>query len=227
MSGVPRAEGGAEWRAGTDDTGGETAPGGATTRGESKGDTAGETRGGKIAGGILLRDGGGSGSSDHGTRAAQALLEAHGGVWLGLLRLSDEPWRPRSARGGLREEDLQRVTGEGNSSRETSLSDDVSGSGASDGNPEVTMDSQGEPAGGTATMSGDGGSVVGEDEDEAATEMEANNPPGIDRSGQGNGQKGIPVLRRGERHARTLAAPLVRTTPRATPQATQQQIREP
>ena len=81
MSGVPRAEGGAEWRAGTDDTGGETAPGGATTRGESKGDnTAGETRGGKIAGGILLRDGGGSGSSDHGTRAAQALLEAHGGV---------------------------------------------------------------------------------------------------------------------------------------------------
>ena len=190
---MPRAEGGAEWRAGTDDTGGETAPGGATTRGESKGDnTAGETLGGKIAGGILLRDGGGSGSSDHGTRAAQALLEAHGGVWLGLLRLSDEPWRPRSARGGLREEDLQRVTGEGNSSRETSLSDDVSGSGASDGNPEVTMDSQGEPAGGTATMSGDGGSVVGEDEDEAATEMEANNPPGIDRSGQGNNRRGSP-----------------------------------
>ena len=105
MSGVPRAEGGAELRGKRDaeGDGGETAP--ATARGESKGDSGGgggERRGNKIAGGILLRDGGGSGSSDHGTRAAQALLEAHGGVWLGLLRLSDEPWRQRTAR-GLRE----------------------------------------------------------------------------------------------------------------------------
>ena len=89
-------------------------------------------------------------------------------MWLGLLRLSDEPWRPITAR-GLREEDLRRVgSGEGNSSRETSLSDDVSGSG-NDENPEVTMDSQGEPRE-VGTMSGDGGSVVGEDEDEAATD---------------------------------------------------------
>ena len=73
-------------------------------------------------------------------------LEQRGGVWLGHLRLSDEPWRPRAARraGSLpthgRDERLpgRQAHVEGNSSRDTSLSDD--GSGASDGAGEVTFD---------------------------------------------------------------------------------------
>jgi hypothetical protein len=67
-----------------------------------------------------------------GPHDAAATGSGDGNVWHGVLRLSDGPWqKPR----GLRGEDL---LPEGNSSRETSLSDD--GSGASDGNPEVTMD---------------------------------------------------------------------------------------
>ena len=72
-------------------------------------------------------------------------LEQRGGVWLGHLRLSDEPWRPRAARraGSLPTRRDERLAGrrahvEGNSSRDTSLSDD--GSGASDGVAEVTFD---------------------------------------------------------------------------------------
>ena len=72
-------------------------------------------------------------------------LEQRGGVWLGHLRLSDEPWRPRAARraGSLPTRRDERLRGrrahvEGNSSRDTSLSDD--GSGASDGVAEVTFD---------------------------------------------------------------------------------------
>ena len=72
-------------------------------------------------------------------------LEQRGGVWLGHLRVSDEPWRPRAARraGSLPTRRDERLAGrrahvEGNSSRDTSLSDD--GSGASDGVAEVTFD---------------------------------------------------------------------------------------
>lgn len=65
-----------------------------------------------------------------------------GNVWLGILRLSEGPWRPSKQKQlrGLREEDLP--PDGGNSSRDTSFSDDGSGAsdGASDGHPEVTMD---------------------------------------------------------------------------------------
>ena len=114
-------------------------------------------------------------------RLDKAALEASGGVWLGLLRLSDDPWSrggasskdgggkggggrgasgdsrrspPRSPRGA-------RNTGdpsiEGHSSREGSMSDD--GSGASDGgHPEVTMDENVSPgSGGGSGGSGSGG----------------------------------------------------------------------
>ena len=83
------------------------------------------------------KDGAGPSTSSPTEREARQAhdrhLEQHGGVWLGLLRVSDEPWRPRVRRDALRQEEIPI---EGNSSREGSLSDD--GSGASDGNPEVT-----------------------------------------------------------------------------------------
>ena len=169
MSGVPRAEGGAELRGKRDaeGDGGETAP--ATARGESKGDSGGgggERRGNKIAGG----------ASSFATVAARVPATtararrrrcsrrtvACGSAFSGS-RTSRGGREPRgAARGGPEGRD-----GRGKLVPETSLSDDVSGSG-NDENPEVTMDSQGEPA--VGTMSGDGGSVVGEDEDEAATD---------------------------------------------------------
>ena len=89
-----------------------------------------------------------------GRREFDRQLEQRGGVWLGHLRLFDEPWRPVKTRGNQRSNPGGHRTGEdkGRHQRENSdrakyesrgdgvsLSDD--GSGASDGGaPEVTFD---------------------------------------------------------------------------------------
>ena len=134
------------------------------------------------------KDGAGPSTSSPTEREARQArdrqLEQHGGVWLGLLRVSDEPWRPRVRRDALRQEELPV---EGNSSREGSLSDD--GSGATDGNPEVTTfdENTSNASGGgfsptdtaaaqpaasdSGAAGGDGGSVVG-DEPEGSVEVD-------------------------------------------------------
>ena len=114
------------------------------------------------------------------SRGSGSLPFAHGGVWTGVLRLSDPP----------------DPLAEGNSSRDTvSASDD--GSGASDGAPEGgfdenTSDVSGAPnlnphhaglptpaASDSGAPGGDGGSVVGDEEPD--TSVDADTPPPIRR----------------------------------------------
>ena len=90
------------------------------------------------------REGGGGLSRDGPSVAS--VTDGH--VWLGTLRLSGSPWmrgstnisglKNRGRAGGLREEDLRGPDTSNGGSRETSVETD--GSGASDGNPEVTME---------------------------------------------------------------------------------------